>query len=429
MNYFRHLIESKGAINLIGRMFMLVERFGMTHRRSIQAMRRIVEVSGRYGCKPSFFITADLLDHHKCLVDLISTHEIDLCLHGYHHIDHALLSRRDQTEEISRGVEEFRRLGMRIGGFRAPFLRFNDDTPKAVVDSDLLWVSNTCMLSREESCSSLVNGSDSARNLLEGFYTGKRHSEEPSIPFLRYGCVDIPVSLPDDEMLIDRIKIQDSARLAHIWLDMLDGAHRDGELFNFIFHPERVPYVSEPLEKLLQKARSHGDVWIASLDDIGKWWKKRAAFEFRSIVGNCGKYTVETNITDDHCLVLQHPDGRMEFPEHNGNGTFVVEAPLRPVIGVSQDCGPETLLCLKKEGFPVESCADPHMVASVLNGCHPRDLSHRGLLDVVGQANGPVLRFWRWPGRYRSALAISVDVDAITLFDFVRRVYWFLKYR
>ena len=40
-----------------------------------------------------------------------------------------------------------------------------------------------------------------------------------------------------------------------------------------------------------------------------------------------------------------------------------------------------------------------------------------------------LLRFWRWPDRFKSALAITADVDAITLWDFVRRARHFLRAR
>jgi hypothetical protein len=38
----------------------------------------------------------------------------------------------------------------------------------------------------------------------------------------------------------------------------------------------------------------------------------------------------------------------------------------------------------------------------------------------------PLLRFWRRLNLDRSALAISFDMDAMTLWDFDPRGYWFL---
>jgi len=43
------------------------------------------------------------------------------------------------------------------------------------------------------------------------------------------------------------------------------------------------------------------------------------------------------------------------------------------------------------------------------------------VLDAIESGTGPLVRVWRWPDGARSALAVTGDIDALTLRDFVVR--------
>ena len=99
---------------------------------------------------------------------------------------------------------------------------------------------------------------------------------------------------------------------------------------------------------------------------------------------------------------------------------FRLKAPGRPTIGVAPQVAPGAVAFLRNEGFPVEPCQGEH--ALVLEG--PSRFSpdaERQLLERVMAAPGPLLRFGRWPDGIESALALSMDVDSITLLDFAKR--------
>jgi hypothetical protein len=40
---------------------------------------------------------------------------------------------------------------------------------------------------------------------------------------------------------------------------------------------------------------------------------------------------------------------------------------------------------------------------------------------VIDESRRPLLRFGRWPRACRSALAVTGDIDALTIWDFVQR--------
>jgi len=190
---------------------------------------------------------------------------------------------------------------------------------------------------------------------------------------------------------------------------------------------------------------------VTNLDDITRWWQERATFSFeikpllfpasnpgpvRTRAGlkpwpsphqggppTLGQYDITPHCSDRASVVLQHPGGKMEFITPKENGAFGVQSSFRPVIGISPGFCDEKTPCLINEGFALEHDADPSSCAFVLDGTCSKN--KRQLLESVKNARGPLLRFARWPRGFRSALAVSADIDAITLWDFVRRARHF----
>ena len=206
---------------------------------------------------------------------------------------------------------------------------------------------------------------------------------------------------------------------------MLDITRENGELCNLLFHPERSHFFAKALDALLGKAVTCGDVWVTSLDEIARWWQERASFSFEIVESHPDVYEISACRNTKGSVALQHPGGKVEFIKLAKNRTFSVHSEFRPVIAVSSGFCNKELHCLINDGFVVEHDADPSQCAFALDGTCSKDI--RQLLGAVKKARGPLLRFWRWPDRSQSALAITADVDAITLWDFVRRARHFLR--
>lgn len=425
MNYLKHLVRSKGTSNLFGRAAMIFRRFGFTRAKSAGALLRVLEITSKHGCTPTFFITADLLDHHEDLIRTVCANSVQVGLHGHHHIDHSQMSGPTQRHEISNGVRKFQKIGIPVKGFRGPYLRFNKETARAVRDIGLSWVSNAIMLFDEDAWLKKMTECNGVRDLVHTFYTLEQIKEQPSLPIWGPHCLEIPISLPDDELLLDRFAIREPDKLSEIWLDMLSSTREQGELFNCIFHPERIDLLSETLDALLEKTVDYTDVWISPLDDIAGWWQERANFSFEITQNGSDVFNVTAHCSKRASVVLQHSGGKLQFIDQTGkNRTFPVHSGFKPVIHVPHGYCDENVRYLKNEGFVLERDADPSRCAFALNGTCSK--TPRQLLDTLNQARGPLLRFWRWPNGFRSALAITADVDAITLMDFVRRAWHFL---
>jgi peptidoglycan/xylan/chitin deacetylase (PgdA/CDA1 family) len=425
MNYLRHIIRSKGTLHALNRAFMIYKRFGFTRKKSREALQRIHDITAKHGCTPSFFITAELLDKHSDLIKEIAVNGTHMGLHGHHHIDYCLMSGAAQREDIARGSEKFRKLGIPVSGFRAPFLRSNDETSKAVTDNGINWVSHSTMLFDGNGCIMDQGKHGTVSHLLGAFYFARSQKEEPSLPNWGVHCLEIPVALPDDEFLVDRLGIHDPNELTSIWLEMLAASRQHGELFNFMFHPERIFLVAQPLNTLLEKAISQGDVWVCSLEEISSWWRDRSTFSFQFMENHHNDYRIAVQGDTKGSLAVQHPGGELEFLSPESNGTYTLRSHVRPVIGVTDRCSEQDLHFLRNEGFILDSREPPGRCAYALDGGSARN--SRQLLESINQAKGPLLRFWRWPNRYKSALAITADIDAITIWDFFRRARHFYK--
>jgi peptidoglycan/xylan/chitin deacetylase (PgdA/CDA1 family) len=426
MNYFRHLIRSKGLLNLLKRPLMIYRRFGLTHSKSVAAIDRVIQIARNHGCEPSFFITADLLDRHSKLIQRIANSGVHIGLHGHHHVDYGCLSLEKQRAEIATGLKKFREHKVEPTGFRGPFLRFNEKTAAAVGENNIPWVSHSVVFLEHHPAISDRNLDCTLQPLLKDFYRWLPHDQVPCLPFWDDCCLEIPVSLPDDEMLVDRLGISDSDRLATIWASMLAVTRKQSEFLNLLFHPERIDYIADPLNQVLETAVGKGDVWIASLEDIARWWHERAAFTAQIDEGGPDTYRVRVNCTARSSIALQHPGGKTEFIAVGNDRSFPLRTNLKPAICVTAGLSQQTVRGLLNEGFILEEGGDPSRYAFALN--RNASGSARDLLDtIIRKAKGPLLRFWRWPRRLRSALALSMDLDAMTFADFFRRAYYFSK--
>jgi peptidoglycan/xylan/chitin deacetylase (PgdA/CDA1 family) len=209
MNYLSHLLKSKGVLSLLRRPFMIYRRFGLTASRSRAAIDRIVQLTREHGCKPSFFVTADLLDRHSELIQKIADTGAHIGLHGHHHVDYGRLSLEAQTTEIAAGLRKFRERKIEPTGFRGPFLRFNDKTSKAAMENKIPWVSHSVVLLNHNPVTSAFSRHFALQPLLQDFYTQYSHTRTACLPFWDDCCLEVPISLPDDEMLVDRLGIRD----------------------------------------------------------------------------------------------------------------------------------------------------------------------------------------------------------------------------
>jgi peptidoglycan/xylan/chitin deacetylase (PgdA/CDA1 family) len=379
-----------------------------------------MDLLAQFDVRPTFPITALPMSRHPKFAHRLLDRGAELAVHAYRHVDLTTLGYEGQSKEIARAIQIFREKGIPFSGFRAPYLHWNEDTMKVVEDYGFRYSSNLAVIwdvLEEDRLSPAER---------EGLERGKRFYDPlpadrvPVLPLRRRGFVEIPVSLPDDEVLLDRMLVRQADRLERLWLGILERAYQRGELFTLQLHPERIEFFTRPLSELLQRARaSRPPVWVATLDEIARWWVERDAEE--ALLERVeGGFRVRTKRVEGSAVLLRR-EGREEVVEED---TFEVPAERRPCVGIAVGTPREALQALRAKGYVVEVAVPGESYAVELGRVPPPP--EPGFFEAIGVLErhpGPLVRFATWPGGARCALAITGDIDALTLWDFFAR-FW-----
>jgi peptidoglycan/xylan/chitin deacetylase (PgdA/CDA1 family) len=225
----------------------------------------------RYEAKATFPITARTLEKHGDFIKSICDKRIEFAIHGYSHIDYSKLSAREQSEQIKKAIEIFKKFGMTPYGFRGPYLQANDDTLNALKETGLLYDSSHSIHWNVVPIEYLKRKARSY-NLALKLYEPK-DAKTSFLPYSRNGIAEIPVSLPDDEMSIDRLNIKNQKILGKMWLKILKGTNEKRGVFILQLHPERLPFAFDALKMLIEEATKK-NVWITSLKELALHWIK-----------------------------------------------------------------------------------------------------------------------------------------------------------
>jgi hypothetical protein len=103
--------------------------------------------------------------------------------------------------------------------------------------------------------------------------------------------------------------------------------------------------------------------------------------------------------------------------------TFEIQAAVRPWIGVSPATAVALTCFLREQGYIVEETTQPAEYATAFDQPQFTPEDRRPLLVRLEHSNRPLVRLGRWPDGARSALAVTGDIDCLTLWDYLAR-FW-----
>ena len=275
-----HLIRSKGPFDLFRRGYAIVDRVGLTAGALNRALIDFAALAARYDARVTFPVTALTLERHPTLLRnlLGDGATVELAIHGYRHIDHSLLSAPALASEIAQATELFRTQHIPFTGFRAPYLRWNNGLLAALAAAELTYDSSQPILWPVVDMAALSAEQRQALDTLLAFDRPAPAETTPALPFWVGDLLELPVSFPDDEMLVERLRLRDGETIAQHWIAAFNQCHARGELFVLQLHPERFPLCAAALERLLDHVTCLGPaVWRASLGDVAIWWRQQHA--------------------------------------------------------------------------------------------------------------------------------------------------------
>ena len=416
-------LHSRGPAATLSRTAQVVSRFGATAAAMMRRLDRYESITTAYGVRPTWPTTACILERHPDLLRRYAERGVELAVHGLVHGDHAVIDGERQRATIARAIALFERSGLRPTGFRGPYLRYNAATLDALRALGLRYHSSQAMVF--PLLASQLHANATAQYSLALRLYGAIDARTTAVrPRLRDGLVDIPVAVPDDEILLDRLRLAGAA-LSDEWLHVLELSYARGDLFTIQLHPERIDELGHALETTLRATRGRRPaVYVARLDDIADWWLRRSRFELRVKMAGDARCRVSLTADADATLlvrglaVAQEPwngrDGRTDARD------FEADARRLPIVGVSRRSPDDVMRFLAEEGFATERSERRDRYGAYVD-VPDGEWSEASLLDALESTPGPLVRVWRWPNGARSALSVTGDIDALTLRDFVTR--------
>ncbi|MFZ5917457.1 MAG: polysaccharide deacetylase family protein [Chloroflexota bacterium] len=416
-------LRGKGAFKLAQRAGSILKSYGVTPARLDQALGQFADILEQFACNATFPITTVALARNPQVIQKYQARGIEFAIHGYRHVDHCQIAPAQQMAEMALAKRLFEKAGIQARGFRGPYLHANAETLNALRRLGLAYDSSPGLYW------DIVDGHETpAYNHVLGFYSALPVASYPSLPHLHDDLVSIPYSLPDDEALVHRLALDSTERMSALWVSLLHRSHQLGELFTLGLHPERTLACQVPLTTVLARARQlEPPVWIARLDQISDWWRARrqAETEITALAEDRYRVTVK-GPAGTAVLVRNLETEAVSTPWANGYRlvqatTCIVRSPVRPCIGLSPAASPDLAEFVRQQGYIAENGQAGQAYALYLEQSEFTAQDRRPLLAQMANSKSPLVRLGRWPNGAQSALSITGDIDALTLWDYALR--------
>jgi peptidoglycan/xylan/chitin deacetylase (PgdA/CDA1 family) len=422
--------RAKGPLALLRRAHSITSRYGPTQEKMDRALQLFAQTLQRFDCGASFPITAIALKRSSNTVAKYLDQNIEFAVHGYTHIDYSQLAPEEQLAHLHRARETFAELGITAAGFRSPYLRRDAHLHAAIEATGFSYASNQPIMWDVLEADDLAPSAYASYKRAIDFYDPWHASERPSLPQLNSQIVEIPVLLPDDEILVERLGGGTDDLVGKTWRRILSQTYQRGELFTIQLHPERIAGCVTGLSSVLSEARAlKPAVWIARLDEIAAWWRARAEATLEiTDAGNGRLHLAVTGPSGTTALTRGVQVDAPTAPWAEGYQqvqatTFTIQAPHRPFIGLSPTTSPKLTDFLRQQGYILEISDQGHRYSCYLDRPEFTAEHERRLLTQIEASDRPLIRLGRWPNGAHSALAITGDIDALTLWDYGLRLF------
>lgn len=416
--------QGKGGLPMLARAGEIVRHYGFNAAKMDYALAQLAEVLQEYHCQATLPVTATVLSRNPAIAQKFIALGVELAVHGFTHTDYSQLALEQQREAIHRARQVFEQAGVAFAGFRCPYLRWNADTLSVLLECGFDYDSSLALAWDVTG----ENATDSYRRVLD-FYGAQMGENYPALPRLVNGLVRIPYCLPDDEALVERLKLPAGQAMSEIWLAVLERIYAAGELFTLCLHPERALLCKEALRAVLAQARSFSPpVWIARLDEIAAWYRGlgQAAFTAQPQTDGSLRFIIHAPAEAAllaRCVEVDSPTKAWaQGYKQVLSSEFVIRGEQRPWIGLAPDRPASLQSFLQHQGYLVEISADPQAFSYYFPQRNFQPENERPLLSILETGNQPMLRLGRWPGGAQAALAVTGDVDAFTLWDYGLRL-------
>lgn len=216
-------------------------------------LQNIFEVTEKYQAGFTFPITASTALRKPELIRMIAKSKHEIATHGFKHVNYRYLSENEQEADIKKSILAFKKLGIQIFGFRAPYNAYTEYTPKILEKSNFLWDGGI--------------GYSPKYSELKRFFRIQIEDHESNF-------VCIPLSKWSDDKMIDECRLK-NWQMIKILKSTLEKVARSHGIVMFDLHPIRIgqPKYIEVLDKLLEYG-AELDGWFPTVTEAIKYWRK-----------------------------------------------------------------------------------------------------------------------------------------------------------
>jgi peptidoglycan/xylan/chitin deacetylase (PgdA/CDA1 family) len=408
----RYLIDRSGAV---------IRRYGITRTRARDRVSALIEAMAAFDCRPTLPTPGRVVRSDPAFFREIQSLGAELALHGYDHVDFRGLSREQARAQFELAASAYEHNGIEYYGFRCPYLSYSDGLLDLLPEG-IRYSSNRAIWWDVRAVTSM-HARAAMVETLKTFYRADSADSVVSVPSLKRAVVEIPAALPHDLLLHDRFRLGvDGSRQA--WTEILHETHRRGELFNLLFHPESFWVTRDAIEAVLAEARSlKPGVWVTRLREIDVWWREKASFSAEIADGtlrfHCSERATILGRSLGEVRGTRPWDGSYDLVDAR---TIALPTSLRPLLGIAPGTPQRVVDFLANEGYILDSSESRERCGLVIDArVVERAATDAALVRHIESSDAPLVRYWRWPSRARSALCLSGDLDALTLIDYALR--------
>lgn len=102
-------------------------------------LKNILDATDQYEARFTFPIVASVALNNQELIRMIVRSPHEIAAHGFKHVSYRYLSRAEQETDIEKCTWAFRKMGIAIRGFRAPYNNYTDYTPRLLERHHFVW--------------------------------------------------------------------------------------------------------------------------------------------------------------------------------------------------------------------------------------------------------------------------------------------------
>jgi hypothetical protein len=440
MNLVSFSLKTKGVSNFVRRLVTVFTRFSFSERKIRRSLLTATSTLQAYASAPTFFIPAVVLGRHPRLITEIAQQGVEIGVHGYVHNDYRTLNEQQQYTQTSRAIEIFNDARIEYAGFRNPYLGWTEESLEVFRQLGFRYESNEAVLhdvmELEKVSPIRQRGFRKSLELFQALPCTPYNLR----PHLEGTLVRIPTSIPDDEITFDRLRITNPQEVGRLWSEIMERIYEREGIYTLNYHPERGLLCNQALQQLLEFASNQPlPIWITRLGEVANWWQERLAFRLSFSPRESGSWQVSATCTPRATLLGRYlevvdqsaqswfgAEYRVEARE------FIVQASCLPCLALSPRTHATVEAFLHEQGYPVAINIDEELYdrytcyldlpAGLGQSREEQREQRNALLQKIEALETPLLRFACWPDGQRAALAISGDIDSVTIQDFFRRI-------